>query len=45
MRFELQVALRFLQEGRVQTALIMGYLAMKHGKTVKFDAAKEQLIL
>jgi predicted dehydrogenase len=29
----------------VQTALIMGYLAMKHGKTVKFDAAKEQLIL
>ena len=29
----------------VQTALIMGYLAMKHGKTVKFDAAKEQLVL
>ena len=29
----------------VQTALIMGYMAMKHGKTVKFDAAKEQIIL
>ncbi|MBM4018691.1 MAG: Gfo/Idh/MocA family oxidoreductase [Planctomycetes bacterium] len=27
----------------VQTALIMGYLAMKHGKTAKFDAAKEQI--
>jgi predicted dehydrogenase len=29
----------------VQTALIMGYLAMKHGKTVKFDAAKEAIIV
>jgi len=29
----------------VQTALIMGYLAMKHGKTVKFDATKEAIIV
>ncbi|MCX5653435.1 MAG: Gfo/Idh/MocA family oxidoreductase [Planctomycetota bacterium] len=29
----------------VQTALIMGYLAMKHGKTVKFDAAKEAIVV
>jgi predicted dehydrogenase len=29
----------------VQTALIMGYLAMKHGKTTRFDAAKESIIM
>jgi len=29
----------------VQTVLIMGYLAMKQGKTVKFDAAKESVIV
>ena len=29
----------------VQTALIMGYLAMKQGKTAKFDGAKQQIVL
>ncbi|MCX5675168.1 MAG: Gfo/Idh/MocA family oxidoreductase, partial [Planctomycetota bacterium] len=29
----------------VQTALIMGYLAMKHGRTARFDAAKESIII
>jgi predicted dehydrogenase len=29
----------------VQTALIMGYLALKQGKTAKFDAAKQQIVL
>jgi predicted dehydrogenase len=29
----------------VQTALIMGYLAMKQGKTAKFDGEKQQIVL
>ena len=27
-----------------QTALIMGYLALREGKTMRFDAEKEQIV-
>jgi hypothetical protein len=30
---------------RVQTPLIMGMLALRHGKVAKFDAAKQQIVL
>lgn len=29
----------------VQTALIMGYLAMKQGRTARFDAKKQQIVV
>lgn len=30
---------------RTQTALIMGMLALREGKTARFDAAKEKIVL